>query len=166
MNEKLLEREPVRRVAAVLAAAGAGEVLTLAETARTAADAARSLDCPQGAIVKSLVFAAGEQALMALVSGDRQCDTKALRRGLGLEARVGRADADFVRQATGYTIGGVSPVGLATAMPLAIDAGLARFETIYAAAGHPHCVFAIDFAGLCRLTGGIVLDDIGSDAGK
>ncbi len=148
----LLERAAVRRVRAALVEAGVdAEVVVLAETARTAAEAAASLGVPQGAIVKSLVFLAGERPVMALVSGDRRCDTAALARALGIEAPIGRADADTVRAATGFTIGGVAPVGLASPLPRAIDAGLFRFARVYAAAGHPHCVFGIAPDALARI---------------
>lgn len=163
---ELLARPAVRRVAEALAAAGAaGQVRALAETARTAQDAAAALDCPVGAIVKSLVFACGGRPVMALVAGDRQCDTAALRALLaerfGLDAKVSRADADLVRQATGFTIGGVAPLAHAEAMPIALDASLRRFDRIWAAAGHPHCVFPTDAAELLRLTGAAESDALG-----
>ena len=107
----LLERPAVVRVRAALTAAGsAAEVIALADTARTAQDAADSVGVELGAIVKSLVFAVDGRAVMALVAGDRRCDTAALARVLGLDGKVGRADADTVRDATGFTIGGVPPI--------------------------------------------------------
>ena len=154
----LLDRPAVRRVRDALAAAGStAEVIELAETARTAADAAASLGVEQGAIVKSLVFAAPGGAVMALVAGDRRCDTKALGRALGIAGKLVRADADLVRAATGYSIGGVAPLGHPAPLPLAIDASLARFEAVYAAAGHPHCVFATSIEELVALTGGAIV---------
>ena len=138
----LLERPAVVRVRAALTAAGsAAEVIALADTARTAQDAADSVGVELGAIVKSLVFAVDGRAVMALVAGDRRCDTAALARVLGLDGKVGRADADTVRDATGFTIGGVPPIAHTTPLATAIDASLGRFATVYAAAGHPHCVF-------------------------
>ncbi|MCW5731687.1 MAG: YbaK/EbsC family protein [Alphaproteobacteria bacterium] len=155
----LLERAPVRRVREALAAAGAaGAVRVLAETARTAEDAARALGCETGAIVKSLVFRAGEEAVMALLAGDRRCDAAKLQKALGLAMPPGRADADFVQLWTGYSIGGVAPLGHLRPIPVAIDASLARFPRIFAAAGHPHCIFPTDIAELQRLTGGICAD--------
>ena len=98
---------------------------------------------------------------MALVAGDRRCDTAALAGALGRgEGRVRRADADAVRDATGFAIGGVAPVAHEAQLPVAIDASLGRFETVYAAAGHPHCVFATTLGELERLTGGTVSADI------
>ena len=117
----------------------------MASTARSAEDAAASIGTPLGSIVKSLVFTVGGAPVMALVAGDRRCDTKALAGALGREGRVRRADADAVRDATGFAIGGVAPVAHETKLPVAIDASLG-FETVYAAAGHPHCVFATTLA--------------------
>lgn len=158
----LLERTAVERVRAALAAAGStAEIIALADTARTAQDAARSVGVELGAIVKSLVFAVDGRAVMALVAGDRRCDTAALARVLGLDGKVGRADADTVRDATGFTIGGVPPIAHTTPLATAIDASLGRFATVYAAAGHPHCVFGTSPDELARLTGAPVVDDIG-----
>lgn len=153
----LLERPAVRRVREALAAAGASaRVMELSETARTAEDAALSLGVPVGAIVKSLVFMVAGRPVMALVAGDRRCEAKALAAALGLAGKVRRADAEQVREATGFSIGGVAPLAHAQALPMAIDDSLGRFETIYAAAGHPHCIFATTLAELGRLTGGVV----------
>ncbi len=157
-----LEHPSVKRVRAALAAAGSdATVIELAETARSAQDAADSIGTELGSIVKSLVFAVAGKPVMALVAGDRQCDTKALPAALGLEGKAKRADADLVRGATGFAIGGVAPVAHDQKLPIAIDASLARFETVYAAAGHPYCVFATTVDELARLTGGTPSDDIG-----
>lgn len=156
-DDKALRSASVRRVRAALAAAGrSAEVIALTATARSAEDAAAAIGAPLGAIVKSLVFVVGEQPVMALVSGDRRCREKALPKVLGLQGRARRADAEAVRTATGFAIGGVAPVGLGRPLPVAIDAALGRFETVYAAAGHPHCVFATRLAELARLTGGVI----------
>ncbi len=158
----LLERPAVKRVRAALAAAGsAAEIIALADTARSARDAAESVGVELGAIVKSLVFAVDGRAVMALVAGDRRCDTAALARALGLDGTIGRADADMVRDATGFTIGGVPPIAHTTPLATAIDASLGRFATVYAAAGHPHCVFGTSPDELARLTGAPVVEDIG-----
>ena len=151
----------VRRVQAALAEAGSqAQVIALASTARSAEDAAQSIGTPLGSIVKSLVFTVAGSPVMALVAGDRRCDPKALGRALGREGKVRRADADAVRAATGFSIGGVAPLAHETPLPVAIDASLGRFETVYAAAGHPHCVFATSIDELERLTGGTVSADI------
>jgi prolyl-tRNA editing enzyme YbaK/EbsC (Cys-tRNA(Pro) deacylase) len=156
-----LDNPSVKRVSATLADLGAAaEVIELAETARSAQDAADSIGTELGSIVKSLVFAVDGRPVMALVAGDRQCDTSALPAILGLAGKCKRADADLVREATGFAIGGVAPVGHARPLPIAIDASLGRFETVYAAAGHPYCVFATNLDELARLTGGTVAADI------
>jgi len=156
-----LENPSVIRVRARLAELGAAsEVIELSDTARSAQDAADSIGTELGSIVKSLVFAVAGQPVMALLAGDRQCDTKALPAELRLEGKCKRADADLVRDATGFAIGGVAPVAHVLALPIVIDASLARFETVYAAAGHPYCVFATSLAELERLTGGIVTETI------
>lgn len=156
-EEDLLTRPAVQRVRDALRQKGARhDVMALTDTARTAQDAANALGCAVGAIVKSLVFAVGGKPVMALVAGDRMGDTEALPGVLGLDGRCKRADADMVREATGFTIGGVAPVGHAAPLPIAIDESLGRFAAIYAAAGHPHCVFQTTLDELQRLTGGTV----------
>ena len=161
-DASLLAGASVRRVQAALEAAGSkAQVTALAATARSAEDAARSIGCPLGAIVKSLVFRIGQGAVLALVAGDRRCDASALPAALGMAGEAARADADFVRAETGFAIGGVAPLGHPHPLPTAIDASLGRFAALYAAAGHPHCVFATDFEELVRLTSGRVSEAIG-----
>lgn len=151
----------VRRVQQALEDLGSSaQVIELSDTARTAQDAANALGTELGSIVKSLVFVVGDQPVMALVAGDRQCDAKALPAVLGLEGKAKRADADTVRAATGFAIGGVAPIAHPASLPLAIDASLGRFPVVYAAAGHPHCVFATSLEELARMTPGIVSDAI------
>lgn len=152
----------VQRVIEVLRAKGAeARVVELAETARTAQEAASSLGVELGAIVKSLVFTIDGRPVMALVAGDRQCCIKALPRALGYaDGKARRADADMVRRATGFAIGGVAPVGHMEEIPVVLDASLNRFATVYAAAGHPHCVFATTVSDLRQLTGAIVSNDV------
>lgn len=154
----------VQRVRAALAAHGLeGRIVELAASARTAEDAAAACGVPVGAIVKSLVFQIGPQPVLALVAGDRRCDLAALPAALGLEGPAGRCDAATVRAVTGFAIGGVAPVGHLAPIPTAIDASLARFPLLYAAAGHPHCVFATDLAELAALTGGTLSDRLAAD---
>ena len=156
-----LQHPSVMRVRAWLAQAGStAEVIELNETARSAQDAADSIGTELGSIVKSLVFAVAGKPVMALVAGDRQCDTKALAVVLGDAGKAKRADADLVREATGFAIGGVAPVAHERNLPIVIDASLGRFTTVYAAAGHPYCVFATSLAELARLTGAEVREDI------
>jgi prolyl-tRNA editing enzyme YbaK/EbsC (Cys-tRNA(Pro) deacylase) len=157
-----LANRSVQRVIEALVAAGAqGLVVELAATARTAEDAALALDVPVGAIVKSLVFTITDQPVIALVAGDRRCAADTLATTLGLVGKTERATADCVRSTTGFAIGGVPPLAHATRLPTAIDAGLARFPRLYAAAGHPHCVFPTTLDELVRLTGGIVSHTLG-----
>lgn len=159
MTETAMNNPSVRRVRQALVDAGAGDkVIAVAETTRSAAEAAAALGVEQGAIVKSLVFTIGGDPVMALVAGDRQCDTGKLRDVLGLSGKVKRPDAGAVREATGFAIGGVSPVAHPTNLPVAIDVSLGRFDTVYAAAGHPHCIFPTNLAELERLTGGAVAE--------
>lgn len=166
MSADILDNASVLRVRQALVALQAGErVIALNESARTAAEAAAALGCPVGAIVKSLVFAASDgagqaKAVMALVAGDRMCDTAALGRALGLATAPKRASAELVREATGFAIGGVSPLGHPGKLPIAIDGSLARFAGLFAAAGHPNAVFPLQFQELCAWTGGITADDL------
>ena len=147
---------PDRVRAALEAVALDCEVFTLPGSTRTAAEAAAAVGCTVGEIAKSLVFRAGERAVVAIVSGDHRLDTGKL--GAALGQKVSRADADFVRAATGYAIGGVPPLGHATPVPVFMDAGLFRFERIWAAAGSPFSVFAIEPARLCDASSAAVTD--------
>lgn len=161
-GDPVLDNASVRRVRAALAELGAGErVIVLDGSARTAAQAAAALGCEVGAIVKSLVFADRGHAVMALVAGDRQCDVAALGEVLGLPAPPGRADAELVRQATGFAIGGVAPLGHPTQLPMAVEASLARFPLLHAAAGHPNAVFPLTYSELLDWTGGVEAAGIG-----
>jgi prolyl-tRNA editing enzyme YbaK/EbsC (Cys-tRNA(Pro) deacylase) len=154
----------VERVRHALRQGGSvAEVIALAETARTAEAAAQALEVQQGAIVKSLVFMIDGAPIMALIAGDRRCDTKALPGALGMSGLVMRADADRVRQATGFAIGGVAPLGHPVRLPTVIDDSLGRFETVYAAAGHPFYVFPTTMLELSLLTGGLVVKAISVD---
>jgi Cys-tRNA(Pro) deacylase len=132
------------------------EVIEFAETTRTSQDAAAALGCEVGQIAKSLVFTAGGRPVLAIASGANRVDTAKLAAAAG--GAVGRADADTVRAATGYAIGGVAPVGHATPLPIFIDQDLLRFTRIYAAAGTPNAVFPLTPADLVRITGGRVVD--------
>jgi prolyl-tRNA editing enzyme YbaK/EbsC (Cys-tRNA(Pro) deacylase) len=146
------------RVAAALRARGArGEVRELDESARTANDAANAVGVPVGAIVKSLIFTADGAPILVLASGDHQVDTAAVASLLGVE-RVKRADADLVRDATGFAIGGVAPVAHPAPLTTVIDRHLGSFDVIWAAAGTPDAVFPTTYAELLVLTGGTPAD--------
>lgn len=148
----------VARVTEAATAAGlAIEVRRHAAGARTAADAAAAIGCEVGQIVKSLVFVADDAPVVALVSGGNRLDAARLAAALGA-AHARRADADEVRAATGYAIGGVPPFGHATRLRVAIDPDLLGFAVIHAAAGLPDATFATTPADLVRATGGVVAD--------
>ncbi|MBM10341.1 MAG: aminoacyl-tRNA deacylase [Magnetovibrio sp.] len=158
----LLERETVLKVRKALTEAGLEDtVIELADTARTAEDAASAIGCELGAIVKSLVFIIGPRFVMSLISGDHSCIEANLPAALELEGRVGRVRASEVKRKTGYTIGGVPPLALSCDLPIVIDGSLARFDTVYAAAGHPYCIFSVSVSDLGRITGGSFSDCIG-----
>jgi prolyl-tRNA editing enzyme YbaK/EbsC (Cys-tRNA(Pro) deacylase) len=143
-----------QRVADALRAGGApGEIRELDDSAHTAADAAAALGVPVGAIVKSLVFTADGEPILVLASGDHQVDTSRVAAVVGAET-VRRADADTVRAATGFPIGGVAPVGHPAALRTVVDDHLARFEQVWAAGGTPRAVYPTTFDELVRLTGG------------
>ncbi len=148
-----------QRVQQALAAAGlATAVIELAGTARTAREAADSLGVAVGQIAKSLVFRTAEsgRAVLVIAAGDRRVDEARIAAHLG-EA-IGRADPQFVREHSGFAIGGVAPLAHARPMLTFVDASLRRFETLWAAGGTPHCVFALTPEALLRATGGIELD--------
>jgi Cys-tRNA(Pro) deacylase len=152
----------VERVVTALRAGGVeAEVREFSESTRTAVDAAHALDVPVGAIVKSLVFAADGVPVLVLASGDHQVDTAKVAHVLGAE-HVGRADADLVREATGFAIGGVAPVGHPHPLRTVIDAHLATFEVIWAAAGTPRTVFPTSYDELLRVCGATAADIGGS----
>ena len=125
-------------------------------SARTVADAAATLGVLEGQIAKSLVFMAGDEAVLVVASGDERVDTGKLSEMHG--ERVTRANADQVRAATGYPIGGVSPAGLPDSLAVYVERSLARWEVVWAAAGTPHTVFPATFDELLRLTGGVPSD--------
>ena len=129
------------------------KVICLEQTARTAQDAATALGCSVGAIVKSLLFYAGDNFVLCLVSGDKRCSLNKLKKILD-EKDVSMANPDDVKKITGYTIGGVSPVGHLSKVKIYIDTNLERFTNVFAAAGHPNCVFEIEFNQLIKLTNG------------
>ena len=151
---KFLTKEPVKRVEKFLKDYDANlKVISLDTSARTAKEAANSLKSHVGAIVKSLLLKAGENFILCLVSGDKRCSLKILKKILD-EKDVSMANPDDVKKITGYTIGGVSPVGHLSTVKIYVDTNLERFTTVFAAAGHPNCVFKIQFNQLVKLTSG------------
>ena len=150
--------EGVQRVAAVLADKGHTHMpQMLNDSARTAQEAADALGIAVGQIAKSIIFRrkSDDAAVLVVTSGDRRVDEKKVE---ALVGKVGKADADFVRERTGFAIGGVSPVGHATKPVTLIDRELFRFAEVWAAAGHPHGVFALAPQDLEKLTGAPVAD--------
>ena len=152
--EDLLNKESVKRVGKLLRKFDPEfKILVLETTARTAQDAANSLKCEVGAIVKSLLFRTDYSFLICLISGDRRCSLKKLKKILG-KKDVSMANADEVKKNTGFSIGGVSPIGHIKKLDVLIDKSLNRFENVFAAAGHPNCVFKITFSQLVKITNG------------
>ena len=154
MNE-LLNKEPVKRVEESLKQFNSNlKILVLDTTARTAKDAANSLKCELGAIVKSLVFRAENDFLICLVAGDKRCSLNKLKKILN-KKDVSMANADQVKENTGFSIGGVAPTGHLKKLNIIVDKSLNRFKYVYGAAGHPDCVFKITYDDLIKLTNGL-----------
>ena len=150
----ILDKEPVKRAEKSLKKFDEKlEVICLEQSARTAQDAATALGCDVGAIVKSLLFKAGDRFILGLVAGDKRCSLNKLKKILN-EKDVSMASPDQVKENTGYTIGGVSPVGHLKECEIFIDETLVRFNDIFGAAGHPNAVFKIDYNNLINMTKG------------
>ena len=133
------------------------KVIELEQTARTANDAANSLNTEVGSIVKSLLFRNEGNFLLCLASGDKRCSLNKLKKIFNSKD-LSMASPDEVKDQTGYTIGGVSPVGHKNKLEILVDESLNRFKNLYAAAGHPNCIFKINFDELLNLTNGTVTD--------
>ncbi len=156
--ENLLNKESVKRVLKVLDEFDQSiKVEILNTSARTAEDAAESLKTEVGSIVKSLLLRRQSAFLLCLVAGDKRCSLKKIKKLLN-EKDVSMADAVQVKEITGFTIGGVSPVGHLNKINIFIDQSLKRFKYVFAAAGHPNSIFKIDFDNLCKITKGSIKD--------
>jgi Cys-tRNA(Pro) deacylase len=152
----LLDKEPVKRAERFLKAFDQSlKVITLENSARTAQDAATALDCNVGAIVKSLLFKTDNSFTLCLVAGDKKCSLKKLKK-IKNEKDISMASPEEVKTHTGYTIGGVSPIGHLEKIEIIIDNSLERFNELFAAAGHPNCVFKINFKNIQKITNGKV----------
>ena len=152
----LLDKEPVKRAEKALKNFDrALSVIVLEDSARTAHYAALSLNCEVGAIVKSLLFRAEDVFILSLVAGDKRCSLNKLKK-ITNNKDISMANPEEVKTQTGYTIGGVSPVGLLKLVRILIDNSLERFNNLYAAAGHPNCVFKINLMNLQKITNGEV----------
>ena len=152
--EDLLNKESVQKVVKVLSNFDDSlKVEVLNNSARTAKDAAISLKCEVGAIVKSLLLRTNDSFILCLVSGDKRCSLNKIKKILN-KKDVSMADAEQVKNQTGFSIGGVSPVAHLNNNKILIDASLSRYEYVYAAAGHPNTIFKISYKQLIKLTKG------------
>ena len=152
----LLDKEPVKRVERLLKEFDQTQkVIILDTSARTALEAALSLGCEVGAIVKSLLFKTENYFTLCLVAGDKKASLNKIKKKLDIKD-ASMASADDVKNITGFTIGGVSPVGHLNKVDIFIDNSLERFNSLYAAAGHPNCVFKINFRNLQKITNGSI----------
>ena len=150
----LLLKEPVKRVEKLLKEFDQNQrVILLNSSARTALEAASSLGCEVGAIIKSLLFKTEKNFILCLVAGDKKASLNKIKKFLKLK-NVFMAAAEDVKIITGYTIGGVSPVGHINDVDIYIDNSLERFNFLFAAAGHPNCIFEINFEDLKKITNG------------
>ena len=157
MND-LLNKEPVKRVIETLSKFNENlKVQILEKTARTAKEAANALNCEEGAIVKSLVFKTETEFLVCLISGDKRCSLNKLKKVIS-KKDVCMADADQVKENTGFSIGGVSPVGHLKKIDVLVDKTFDRFKDVFAAAGHPNSIFKISNLDLLKITNGKTLD--------
>lgn len=153
--EEVLNNPSVIRVSALLKELGcSGEVRILSDSARTALDAANALGIEVGQVASSIVFKLPSgNPLLVITSGRHRVDTELVAKNLGVE-KLHRADADFVKNASGFSIGGVSPVGWVNQPEITLlDQALNDYDVAWAAAGHPHSVYPTSFSELARVTG-------------
>ena len=152
----LLDKEPVKRAEKSLKDFDQSlEVIVLDKSARTALDAATALGCNVGAIVKSLLFKTNDSFILCLVAGDKRASLNKIKKIIN-KKDVSMANPEDVKSQTGYTIGGVSPIGHLKQIDIIIDNTLERFNELFAAAGHPNCVFKINFTNIQKITNGKV----------
>ena len=152
--EDLLNKETVKRVANTLKSFDESlKIQILDSSARTAKDAASSLNCEVGAIVKSLLLRTDDSFILCLVSGDKRCSLNKIKKMIN-KKDVSMANADQVKSQTGFSIGGVSPVAHLKKIKILVDSSLSRYENVYAAAGHPNSIFKITYRQLIKLTEG------------
>ena len=152
----LLDKEPVKRVEKFIKDFDQSlEVIILENSTRTAQDAATALGCDVGAIIKSLLFKTEDSFILCLVSGDKRCSLTKLKK-ITNKKNISMASPEEVKTQTGYTIGGVSPVGHLNKVEILIDKSLEKFIDLFAAAGHPNCVFKMNFSEIQKITNGKV----------
>ena len=156
--EKLLNKKTVLKVKNYLNKFDKNlSIISLNETARSSEEAGNSLNVKTGAIVKSLIFKSiDNDYYLCLISGDKTVSINKLSKLTKKE--ILKPNANEIKEITGFSIGGVPPVAHKIKMLTYIDKNLNRFENIYAAAGHPHCVFKINFENLCKITNGYIYD--------
>ena len=154
----LLNKEPVKRVEKLLNEFNKSlKVIVLENSARTAQEAATALSCSVGAIVKSLLFKTESGYCLCLISGDKRCSLNKLKK-IKNQKNISMASPEEVKTQTGFTIGGVSPIGNVNKVEIFIDNSLNRFEKLFAAAGHPNCVFKINYEEIQKITNGKIED--------
>ena len=151
--DSILERAPVKRVSDALANNKMGKVHVLSETARTAQDAATALNIEVGQIASSLIFKLPDGSpILIITSGRHRVNTDLVATTLGV-THLDRADANYVKELSGFSVGGVSPIGwITTINHIYIDEALNDYDAIWAAGGHPHAVFPTSFDELKRVT--------------
>ena len=149
----VLEKAAVKRVTAALLKHGcAGQIKVLSDSARTAAEAAAALGIEVGQIASSLIFKLPDGSpLLIITSGRHRVDTDLVASNLGIE-ELGRVDADYVKEQSGFSIGGVAPIGWVSPATILIDQALNDYDVVWAAAGHPHAVYPTSFAELLAIT--------------
>ncbi len=152
--ENVLQNPSVQRVSAKLKELGIkGEVHVLSDSARTAQEAADALGILVGQVASSIVFKLDDESpLLVITSGRHRVDTKLVAEKLGI-TKLHRVDADYVKEKSGFSIGGVSPVGWINPATILIDEALNDYDVVWAAAGHPHSVYPTTFAELIQATG-------------
>jgi Cys-tRNA(Pro) deacylase len=156
----LLDKEPVKRVNDFLNKSNSDlSIIILDTSAKTALEAAETLGCDVGAIVKSLIFRTENFFLLCLVAGDKRVSLFKIKKILNIKD-ASMASAEEVKTVTGFTIGGVAPIGHLNNLDVFIDNSLERFDHLYAAAGHPNCVFKISFKDLQKITNGSIKEII------
>jgi prolyl-tRNA editing enzyme YbaK/EbsC (Cys-tRNA(Pro) deacylase) len=150
----ILEKAAVKRVQqALLENQLESQIRVLSDSARTAQDAATALGVELGQIASSLIFLLPDGSpLLIITSGRHRVDADLVAKTLGIE-KLGRVDADFVKEKSGFSIGGVAPIGWISPATIVIDQALNDYEIVWAAAGHPHAVYPTSFAELIECTG-------------
>ena len=153
--QELLQKESVKRVNQFIKNFDSKlEIRVLNKTAKTANEAATALNSEVGSIVKSLLLRTEHSFLLCLIAGDKKCSLNKIKKILN-KKDISMASAEDVKINTGFSIGGVSPVGHTTKIPIFVDLSLSRFQDLFAAAGHPNCIFKINYNSLIKITKGL-----------